>query len=88
MPNKVYDIQVWKNPYHFFVKISINPTNMFQTKQFGCLTRFMISISSYPVKISGHYPLLHGFTVLNRIGEILIKKLIIILIKKLTKENY
>ena len=60
---------------------------MFQKKQFGCQTRFMISISSYQVKISGLYPLLHGFTALNRIGEILIKRLIIILIKMLTKET-
>ena len=72
----------------FFVKISINSTNMFQTKQFGRQIRFMISISSYQVKISGLYPLLHGFTAFNRIGEILIKRLIIILIKRLTKENY
>ena len=57
----------------FFVKISINSTNMFQTKQFWCQTRFIISISSYQVKISGLYPLLHGFTALNKIGEILIK---------------
>ena len=72
----------------FFVKISINSTSMFQTKQFGCQTRFMMSISSYQVKISGLYPSLHGFTALNRIGEILIKRLIIILIKRLTKEKY
>ena len=72
----------------FFAKISINSTNMFQTKQFCCQTRFIISISSYQVKISGLYPLLHGFTALNKIGEILIKRLIIILIKKSIKENY
>ena len=48
----------------------------------------MISISSYQVKISGLYPLLNGFTALNRIGEILIKRLIIILIKRLTKETF
>ena len=35
---------------------------MFQTMQFGCQTRLMISISSHQVKISGLYPLLHGFT--------------------------
>ena len=62
-------------------------TTMFKKKQFGCQTRFMLSISSYQVKISGLYPLLHGFTALNRIGEFLIKRLIIILIKRLTKEN-
>ena len=57
----------------FFVKISINSTNMFQTKQFRCQTRFIISISSYQVKISGLYPLLHVFTALDKIGEFLIK---------------
>ena len=47
----------------------------------------MISITSYQVKISGLYPLLHGFTALNRIGEILIKMLIIILIERLKKKT-
>ena len=64
-----------------FVKVSINSTNMFQTKEFGCQTMFIISISSYQVKISGLYPSLHGLTALNKIAEILIKRLIIIVIK-------
>ena len=72
----------------FFCKISINSTNMFQTKQFCCQTRLIISIPSYQVKISGLYTLLHGFTALNKIGGILIKRLIIILIKRSIKENY
>ena len=69
---KLQDLGLGKSLF-FFVKISINSTNMFQTKQFRCQTRFIISISSYQVKISGLYPLLHVFTALDKIGEFFIK---------------